>query len=165
MQVKALSIKNPVSYLVAAGVKDVENRTWDTKYRGRLYIHSSGDRDFFCFGESHAKALAGYERIEALADDHPSSIAMGHFYAWECARYGLADLFDREANLAADKRIGPQLAARSIIGAVDLVDIIRDSSSPWADPGCYHWVLANAELFDKPIKGVEGRLKIFQVDI
>lgn len=165
MQVKALSIKNPVSYLVAAGVKDVENRTWDTKYRGRLYIHSSGMRDEFCFGEQHAKLLSCFNRIADFPDDDPISEAMGRFYSWECARYGLLDLNNRDANFAANKARGPQLQSRAIIGAVDLVDIVRDSKSPWAEPGVYHWILVNAELFDSPIKGVEGRLKIFQVDI
>ena len=43
MQVKVLSVKNPYAYLIIQGGKDVENRTWTTDYRGRLYIHSSGD--------------------------------------------------------------------------------------------------------------------------
>lgn len=38
---KALTIKNPWSYLIASGIKDVENRTWKTNFRGRIYIHSS----------------------------------------------------------------------------------------------------------------------------
>ena len=43
MQVKVLSVKNPFAYLILQGGKDVENRTWTTDYRGRLYIHASGD--------------------------------------------------------------------------------------------------------------------------
>ena len=43
MQVKVLSVKNPFAYLILQGGKDVENRTWTTDYRGRLYIHVSGD--------------------------------------------------------------------------------------------------------------------------
>lgn len=37
---KALTIKQPWASLIAAGVKDVENRTWDTRYRGPLLIHA-----------------------------------------------------------------------------------------------------------------------------
>jgi len=44
---KTLSIKCPYSYLVAAGIKDIENRNWKTKYRGRIYIHSSGKSQGF----------------------------------------------------------------------------------------------------------------------
>lgn len=36
---KTLSIKNPWSYLITHGIKDVENRSWKTNYRGRILIH------------------------------------------------------------------------------------------------------------------------------
>ncbi|PRF55466.1 ASCH domain-containing protein [Burkholderia multivorans] len=38
---KALSIRQPWAWLVAAGHKDIENRTWPTSYRGPLLIHAS----------------------------------------------------------------------------------------------------------------------------
>jgi hypothetical protein len=42
---KALSIRQPWAWLIAAGYKDIENRTWRTKFRGRIYIHASKDYD------------------------------------------------------------------------------------------------------------------------
>jgi len=36
-----LSVKQPWAGLLVAGVKDVENRTWVTLYRGRILIHAS----------------------------------------------------------------------------------------------------------------------------
>jgi hypothetical protein len=36
----ALSIKQPWACLIAAGYKDIENRTWHTYYRGPFYIHA-----------------------------------------------------------------------------------------------------------------------------
>ncbi|WP_028316712.1 ASCH domain-containing protein [Desulfatibacillum aliphaticivorans] len=38
---KCLSVRPPWSWLIVNGYKDCENRTWSTKYRGQLYIHSS----------------------------------------------------------------------------------------------------------------------------
>jgi hypothetical protein len=38
---RSLSIRQPFAYLVAAGIKDIENRTWKTKVRGRIYIHAT----------------------------------------------------------------------------------------------------------------------------
>jgi hypothetical protein len=38
---KILSVRNPISYQICMGFKDIENRTWKTDYRGRIYIHSS----------------------------------------------------------------------------------------------------------------------------
>jgi hypothetical protein len=54
--VKVLSVKNPWAYLIIHGFdfgpdmggyiqKDVENRTWETKYRGPLLIHASKNFD------------------------------------------------------------------------------------------------------------------------
>ena len=38
---KAISIRQPWAWLIVNGVKDVENRTWPTKYRGRVLIHAA----------------------------------------------------------------------------------------------------------------------------
>lgn len=37
---KALSIKQPWAWLIVNGYKDVENRTWASMFRGRIYIHA-----------------------------------------------------------------------------------------------------------------------------
>lgn len=37
----ALTVRQPWAYAIAAGVKDVENRTWSTSHRGWLAIHAS----------------------------------------------------------------------------------------------------------------------------
>ncbi|KUF38990.1 hypothetical protein AS361_03845 [Myroides marinus] len=42
---KALSVKQPWAELICLGIKDVENRTWKTKFRGRVYIHAPAKKD------------------------------------------------------------------------------------------------------------------------
>jgi hypothetical protein len=37
---KALSIRQPWAWLIVHGYKDVENRTWATRYRGPLLVHA-----------------------------------------------------------------------------------------------------------------------------
>ena len=37
----ALSVQQPWASLICRGIKDIENRTWQTDYRGRLYIVAS----------------------------------------------------------------------------------------------------------------------------
>lgn len=37
---KALSIRQPWAWLIAHGYKPVENRTWNTKFRGEFLIHA-----------------------------------------------------------------------------------------------------------------------------
>jgi hypothetical protein len=36
----ALSVRQPWASLIVLGIKKVENRTWPTKHRGRLWIHA-----------------------------------------------------------------------------------------------------------------------------
>lgn len=38
---KALSIRQPWASAIINGGKDIENRSWKTKYRGRFLIHAS----------------------------------------------------------------------------------------------------------------------------
>ncbi len=41
----ALSIKQPWAWLITSGQKDIENRSWPTKYRGPILIHAGKQRD------------------------------------------------------------------------------------------------------------------------
>ena len=43
---KALSIQQPWAWLIARGYKDIENRSWFTRYRGRFLIHASQKADY-----------------------------------------------------------------------------------------------------------------------
>ncbi|PXX71837.1 ASCH domain-containing protein [Pseudomonas sp. LAMO17WK12:I10] len=38
---KALSIRQPWAWLIVHGGKDIENRSWHTKYRGRFLVHAA----------------------------------------------------------------------------------------------------------------------------
>lgn len=41
---KAITIKQPYAQLICEGIKDIENRTWKTNYRGRVLIHAGADK-------------------------------------------------------------------------------------------------------------------------
>lgn len=38
---KALSIRQPWAWLIIHGGKDIENRSWHTKFRGRFLVHAA----------------------------------------------------------------------------------------------------------------------------
>lgn len=38
---KALSIRQPWAWLIVNGYKDIENRSWHTKHRGRFIVHAA----------------------------------------------------------------------------------------------------------------------------
>lgn len=42
---KAISIKQPWAWLIVNGHKDIENRTWRTKHRGELMVHTGKGLD------------------------------------------------------------------------------------------------------------------------
>lgn len=43
---KVLSIRQPWAWLIMTGLKDIENRTWNTDFRGRFAIHASKKFDW-----------------------------------------------------------------------------------------------------------------------
>ncbi|KEY87775.1 ASCH domain-containing protein [Pseudomonas capeferrum] len=57
---KALSIKQPWAWLIIHGGKDVENRTWHTKFRGRFLVHASK-------GMTKADYMAALEVVSGAA--------------------------------------------------------------------------------------------------
>ena len=42
---KALSIRQPWAWLIVNGFKDIENRSWPTNFRGRIYVHTGKKMD------------------------------------------------------------------------------------------------------------------------
>lgn len=73
-----LAVYQPWAWAIIAGGKDIENRGWSTKFRGRLYIHAckakapAQEVDEMCEkaaeekGVEPARIRARYEREEAL---------------------------------------------------------------------------------------------------
>ncbi|RRW59514.1 ASCH domain-containing protein [Pseudomonas fulva] len=57
---KALSIKQPWAWLIIHGGKDIENRTWHTKFRGRFLVHASK-------GMTHAEYCEALELVVRAA--------------------------------------------------------------------------------------------------
>ena len=54
--IKVLSIRQPWASLIIQGVKDIENRSWPTNFRGEFYVHA---------GKYHPKG----EELRAIADE------------------------------------------------------------------------------------------------
>lgn len=119
---KAISIRQPWANLIAHGLKDVENRTWKTKFRGTVLIHAPLKVENLkkCFSIAQKEALYSFIDQKLLVGE-----------------------------------------TSAIIGSVEIVDCIQDSSSIWAEKDCYHWILKNAVLFDTPIKNVKGQLSFW----
>lgn len=128
---KALSIIQPWASLIAVGIKDIENRTWRTNFRGEFLIHSSA---------KHLK-----EGWNALTDGQRKA----------------AERLIQPFGTVNDVKLLPVSA---IIGKARLVDCVQNHQSVWAEKGVWNWVLADVQLFDRPILNIKGKLGFWEFD-
>ena len=54
---KALSIRQPWAWLIVHGGKNIENRTWRTKFRGPVLIHAGKKIDLRAYSELKAQGV------------------------------------------------------------------------------------------------------------
>jgi hypothetical protein len=127
---KSITIKQPWAYLICAGIKDVENRSWNTHYRGRVFIHAS----------------AGYKFSANFTDEQMIAVFGSSMQRAQIGGYNFS----------------------TIIGSVEIVNCISEkrngkgSKSIWAEKGCFHWILRNPVLFEKPVLNIKGRLSFWE---
>ena len=98
---KALTIKQPYAHLIACGIKDIENRSWQTKYRGRILIHAAAtefkggwdaltqsqkhDARYNLKDQKHLSAIIGTVEIVDCVRNHPSVWANEGEWNWVLA--------------------------------------------------------------------------------
>jgi ASCH domain len=69
---RCLSVRQPWAWAIIHGPKRVENRTWPTNHRGRLWIHAGSSRRSF----ADAEPATWPERYGITCPD-PDSLAFG----------------------------------------------------------------------------------------
>lgn len=65
---KTLSIRQPWAWLIIHGGKDIENRTWHTKYRGRFLVHAAHGMTRKEYADAAAFARACGVEVPAFED-------------------------------------------------------------------------------------------------
>jgi|GEM_PF-294316 len=135
---KALSIKQPWASLIAHGIKDIENRTWKTHFRGRVYIHASSKT-------KEMLSLLSKNQVEDLRNktnldfDFPTSAIIGEVEIIDCVV--------NHHSIWAEKTEGRY---------------VGDGVFVLSEKPIYNWVLANPVLYDKPILNVKGKLSFWE---
>jgi hypothetical protein len=64
---KIISIRQPWASLIVSGLKDVENGTWPTRYRGPVLIHASQRADDVTSDDVKRRFDVQYQSTFALA--------------------------------------------------------------------------------------------------
>ena len=128
LPVKAISIRQPWAWAIIHAGKDIENRDWQTKFRGPVCIHAAKG---MTRGE-YADANRTIQRAVGVVDQ-----------AW----------LDRWHGVTASPQ---RMMFGGIIGVADIVDCVGASESPWFF-GRYGFVLKNARPVEfVPVRGALG---------
>ncbi len=149
--IKVLSILQPWASLAVLGHKRIETRSWNTKYRGELYIHAS-------LGKNYKKLKAddplyrfyhplfAYNKIEPM-EKLPFGAIIGKVDLVETIQ------FDKNTiNREQDFHYG------SLFEYTPQELAFGDYTT-----GRFGWLLANPVMFDKPIPA-KGQLGIWNYD-
>lgn len=136
---KALTIKQPWASLIAHGIKDIENRTWKTNFRGRIFIHASakpaGSTLNLLNQEQQRKWESHLYTLDRLPG-YPESAIIGEV--------DIVDCVINHSSIWAEKTHYPVNPAEHPIKPI------------------FNWVLANPVLYDKPILNVKGKLSFWE---
>ena len=131
---KTFTVKNPYAYLICADIKPIENRTWPTKFRGRILIHSSAkamkEDPYALLGFEKWHSLSPGQRVLLRSNTLENSAIIGSVEIVDCFRNDTANCFQKPPSI-------------------------------WGEKDCFNWVLTNPVLFANPITNVKGRLSFW----
>lgn len=150
---KALSIKQPWASLIAHGIKDVENRTWKTNFRGRIYIHSTKDviywKNALSLNQIDQVRIENYELLAGIVRRNlkviPTSAIIGEVDIVDC-------VINYDSIWAEKMKTQP-------CEDVEGLDIISKGQKY-----IYNWILANPVLYEEPILNVKGKLSFWNFE-
>jgi hypothetical protein len=131
----ALSIQQPWAGLIACGLKDIENRTWRTNFRGPFLIHAGQQIDRDAIGE-------------IAADRHPVTGAKGF-------------VTKRFESVVMRRQFWDRLQLRGgIVGRGEVTDCGQGWGSDWY-VGPWGFRIRYAEMLPfQPLKGSLGFFKV-----
>lgn len=138
---KTITIKQPWAHLICSGIKDIENRTWPTKFRGRVLVHAAVTP----WGKLKPDSCFSHILTEDKFCDIVCEKTMSGLYL-DSYPFG------------------------AIIGSVEIVDCVINHESIWAEktdgydldsPIIHNWVLKNPIMFPEPIPA-KGKLSFWE---
>jgi hypothetical protein len=130
---RALSVRAPWWWAILYAGKDIENRDWATRYRGRVLVHASK-----------------WWKTEEVKADHEDAVDIHRKLTGEAVP---ESVHDKQAWTWRRMRD----TGGHIVGSVEIVDCVIQSASPWFF-GEFGFVLRDPIAFAKPVpcKGALG---------
>ena len=147
---KAISIKKPFASLIAYGIKDIENRTWKTNYRGKVYIHASAKQ-----AGSYDELLNDLQKIEFKEKYDRVTLRKQHHFSAIIGEVDIVDCVINHPSIWAEKSDNYGRFFRNGVPAY----VGKKENKP-----IYNWVLANPILYEKPILNVKGKLSFWEFE-
>ena len=141
-----ISVKQPWAYLLCAGIKCIENRTWilPEKYKGkRVLIHASGKTDkepYMLFDDAQIDAI-GNDIMDVVASYHNTSAIIGSVVFTDC--------------VINHQSVWAEKTHMAKLGEHELPSCLYPPYKP-----IYNWVASYPILFDVPIPA-KGKLSFW----
>ena len=159
---KAVSIKQPWASLIAHGIKDIENRTWRTHFRGRIYIHASvksaGNTAYLLNKDQDNFFAYNTENYKTFESNLPYSAIIGEVDIIDCV-INHPSVWAEKTKEEHEIPFCRDCADHDGICPHDNISCDKDRIKP-----IYNWVLANPVLYDKPILNVKGKLSFWDFE-
>jgi len=143
---KAISVKQPWAYLLCAGIKGIENRTWilPEKYKGqRVLIHASAKTDkepYMLFDDAQIDAI-GNDIMDVVASYHNTSAIIGSVVFTDC--------------VINHQSVWAEKTHMTKLGEHEIPSCLYHPYKP-----IYNWVASDPILFDIPIPA-KGKLSFW----
>jgi len=183
MTVKTLSVSQPWATYICAGLKDVENRNYNTPHRGRLLIHVPASEKGWSWPDDRYLPPSWqdeYDEWVAIKGKSKNDMPKknGALKFWKLFKAMLnfyeADVPQNAEDMAAlevrIKEKGFFMPSGAIVGECVIVDSVKEgnSESEWrqnAGPNTHHWILESPILYEKPITNVIGKQRLWDFDM
>jgi len=145
---KTITIKQPFPYLIFSGIKDIENRTWPTKLRGRVLVHSSAkrmrrilDNESGIITDEQWNAMGEKARVECVVPSSSTGVIIGSVEIVDCVINHESIWAYKTPNytVGINPKLYEEMTGQEVI---------------------YNWVLANPILFPEPLTA-KGKLSFW----
>ena len=142
---KAITVQQPYASLICQGIKDIENRSWRTHYRGPVYIHASAKAAKLIFEQTDQATVQ-----EIIIATMLGEVEEQDLFSCIIGQVDIVDCVINHPSIWATKSFHYELGPN---------ETEEDKPKPM-----YNWVLANPVLFKKPIMNVKGKQSFWKPD-